>query len=200
MKIEQSKSLGLKLARAMLTSNRLYLPLFVCVLLIGCSTSPVDLNAGYKAPFKYKQHKIDNSSTCTLGINNVLDQRSSKGLGHVAGRVVSQKQIESWVREGYVETDNLAVDFVGSTESTGFLDISVIKLYSRSASTSISSNIVLKVEYFDSGGEALSKKILRGQVTNMNWSSSPAEIKDLFTEALIDVVIQTSDMLSPKCG
>jgi hypothetical protein len=184
----------------MLTSNRRYLPLFICILLTACSTSPVNLSAGYDTPSKYKQKRLGRYSTCTLGVNNILDQRSSKGLGHVAGRMVTQDQIESWIRQGYVETDNLAVDFVDDADPAGFIDISVIKLYSRSASTSISSNIVLRVKHFSSHGDALSEKIFRGQVTNMNWSSSANEIKGLFTEALIDVVKQTSDILSSKCG
>lgn len=185
----------------MFTFNKVYIATLISIFMTACSTSPVTLDAEHVAPMKY-QEKKRGATNCKIGVNKVLDQRTSKISGSVAGRTITHDEIEKWLREVYIKTNNLDVDFVDDTNSdkNKSIDISVIKLYSRSASTSMSSNIVLKVNYFDRNNEQSStQNIFRGQATNMNWGSSSNEIKGLFTDALIEAVIQTAESLSHNC-
>lgn len=185
-----------------------------CIILIiscaGCSTSPVYVSDTYldtQHDFPESEDINQMNQYCVVNILDIEDKRSSDSqcLGKVAGRPVYAEEIERWLQrefkklddEDYIVFKNKDTDSVRNPCID--MKIALKKAYTKSVSTSMTTNIVLRVSYFKDD-YPIDKKIYRGTSTRLNFASSESEINDAFISSFKKILSQIERDLIKHCN
>jgi hypothetical protein len=193
--------------------NTLSLIAFTTILIIassGCSTAPVYISDTYLQS-QYDSSESEDISQlnqyCVVNILVIEDKRSSDSqcLGSVAGRPVYSEEIENWLHREFKKLDD--EDYIVfkneniATHKNPCIDMKVAlkKAYTKSVSTSMTTNIVLKVSYFKND-YPIDEKIYRGTSTRLNFASGESEINDAFISSFEKILTQIESDLIKHCG
>ncbi len=155
------------------------------LLLCGCSTSPVSIDAATDVPNRIN-HRGADLEHCGYSVATFLDRRPDGQASTLAGRAVVIDGIDARVRkslEGY------GVD-VGGTER---LELELLSAYGYSKATSMTFTTVLRTHV---DGEPL---LARGTHTTVNWASGNAEITKGLLTSVDAAAARLVELLAQAC-
>lgn len=179
---------------------RIILILLMSLALASCGTTPIKISDPYSYGKKKnsKRNKLAqgaaDSAQCVVKVTAITDARSEdQKTSMVGGRQVEQSNLPDWILSALAFH---STDDVFYHDSTRYADISIeleiIKLYSRSISTSMASNIVLKVNLPNGSF------YIRGYATGVNWASGAGEVESLYRGALSDAIERLNEKLTQE--
>ena len=155
------------------------------LLLCGCSSTPVRIDAANEAPkrINYRGARLDH---CGYGVATFVDRRPDGQVSTLAGRSVVVDGIDARIRNSLVSS---GVDVDG----TGQLDLELLSAYGYSKATSMTFTTVLRTHV---DGEPV---VARGTHTTVNWVSGDSEITNGLLTSVDAAAVRMVELLAQAC-
>ncbi len=152
-------------------------------------------------PWAYAPRNTATPPVCSVRIGEVADVSADMSMGHLGDIPLRGDDKIGWLRSGF---EMLALDkrfAMTDTADTGdgfVLNVTLLKSYLESHTTSKSSTVVVRVGYVRAG-EPAGEKTFRGDQTDINWTGGMNEASDSLNRALREVIAQAHDDLLARC-
>lgn len=175
------------------------LTLLAAMLLAGCQTAPnLAIGNHFETEFsnRFEQSHMENVvNSCPYQMVAFVDGRKSKSLG-IVGWSVIENDVEGWSQKALnifnIKTEN--------TDSNIAVKVALIKAYIHSVNTSMTANVVFKVETKDPiSGDFDKPRYFRGYTVNANWATGRGEILEAMNEAMTNAVSKIRLAYDKKC-
>ncbi len=147
-------------------------------LVSGCQVNTVRLDGGFQPPSS-KRYKVTKAK-CDVHLAEFVDSRQTKSLGRV-GLTFVDSDVTQWALN--------ALDFYDiskkNIEAPVSLKVSLIKAYIQALPSTMSANVVFKVQIKPYGANAYAKhRYFRGAEVDVNWNSGEGEIELAMNKAM----------------
>ena len=181
-------------------------------LLCACSSAPVEVGAaGYAPALPAGPGAATNglglqagaSAACSFYLQPVADLRADKvDMGTAGGRPVHVEDMAGWLTVSIesLHAAGFRVDTQAREDDRLVVHVALLKAYMHDMITSISTNVVVRVDYLGVDGSTLGQQIYRGVDTSMDWAAGDGEINTDFRLATTDLLKQMEQELSHYCG
>lgn len=166
-------------------SKQIAITVMVPVLLVGCSTAPINLNL---QPFVVSKASAKQKAKLIRAVS-ITDQRDFKNsVGTTGNRTVKVHNVLSWVKSTLLTANRWSCRRATYTTPL-LLKVDLRKFYVDSSQPNLNAVIVLKVNYWRSH-KLLRSKFYRGQSEMINWAGSAGEINHQFSKAMQSILRQ----------
>jgi len=157
--------------------------------LVGCSTSPAELNLCPRATTKTKTVSSDDHRQ-TIVLRPIEDRRPEgmrQQLGVVGGRGVLEKNSAAWVEAALIDLNGHNFRVVKSSDGqapTGWLaKPRILQLYTSSLNVAKTATVVIELELVGPENKT-SIHTYNGRIAAANWGSGEEEIENSLRKAL----------------
>jgi hypothetical protein len=168
----------------------------------GCQNPPVALSDHYTPRESARPAKLlPGETACRVQLGDIHDLRESadEAVGTIGYRPLRLNDTAGWVRSGILTiTRSPKINFVDANADL-VLNIDLLKAYIRSAPTSKSANVVIRVHYAVHGLPA-DETLFRGLDAGMNWNSEDGEAQSALDRALSQILVNLSSDIVAHCS
>ncbi len=178
MRINKTKTLFFSYVKISPAHKSLWftVSIVLCIILSGCNE-----------PIYLKNPKCDRvTTTCSFQLASINDvRRNKKSVGKITDHKIVHDELQAWLTNGFSSIGILSDTVTDETLPIINLDVDVECVHIRSVTTSMTSNVVLKIRY-NYQSDILDEKTYRGTHVAVNWMSGKGDIQKCFDLALKD--------------
>lgn len=177
--------------------------LLAAIAAAGCASSEPILMGSTFAPtggIRWQARAVEGQPVCRLALATVKDGRDDlEFMGIFGGRVVRARDSAAWVRTGFesLKADaRIVLVEPGDPAAQVRMDVELLKAYAEIVNSAKTANVAVRVRYQAATGTA-SEKVLRGEISDINWYNGGDEAMDALNTALAEIIaVAHTDVLA----